>query len=64
MTPDEIDAALKRGRMLRYKKTSSNIVIGRGVSSLMRWLDSGPHGEVSQASMDDGYTEEDEYDGY
>jgi hypothetical protein len=36
------------------------IVIGKGADSLMRWLDSGPHGEAAQDSVDSGFSLDEE----
>lgn len=64
MTKEEIDRALNRGRILKIRTPVGDARIGKGASSLMSWLDSGPHGEAAQDSMNDGYFEEDEYEGY
>jgi hypothetical protein len=59
-----VQAALNLGKTLSVETNVGRIVIGKGADSLMRWLDSGPHGEAAQSSMDDGHFEEDDYEGY
>jgi hypothetical protein len=57
-------AALDKGKVVVHREDGSRIIVGKGAASLMRWLDSGPHGEAAQDSMDDGRFEEDDYEGY
>jgi hypothetical protein len=64
MNDKEIQTALDLGKTLKVKTSAGDVRIGKGPDSLMRWLDSGPHGEAAQDSMDDGRFEEDLYDDY
>lgn len=51
-------------KVVKAETGKARIIIGQGVDSLMRWLDSGPHGEAAQMSMNNFDTDDscDEFD--
>ena len=61
---EKTERALERGEVLKIKTAIGDVKIGKGPISLRSWLDSGPHGEVAQDSMETFYGDMDEYDGY
>lgn len=64
MTKEEIEKALNKGKHLTYKTVVGDIVISKGSDSLMRWLNSGPHGEAAQDSIDNRMDYDEYYDEY
>ena len=65
MNDKKIQTALDKGKTLIIKTSIGDARIGKGPASLRKWLDSGPHGEAAQDSIDHGYHDEyDDYDDY
>jgi hypothetical protein len=58
----KVKQALERGRVLKGKNKSMNIIIGKGTDSLEKFIRGGPRGEAAQDAFDRDFDRE--YGGY